>query len=79
MGRDVSLGTCRDGIMLPVPDRLRKNLKRGDTHVLFDRGCSGILIRLPGGGPGPAGMVLSQGNANPAISEELKICLSKPG
>ena len=25
--RDVSLGPCRDGIMLPVPDWLRENLK----------------------------------------------------
>jgi hypothetical protein len=54
--------------MLPVPDRLRKNLKRGDTHDLSDRGDSGILVRLPGDGPGPAGMVLSQGNGNPALS-----------
>jgi hypothetical protein len=65
--------------MLPVPDRLRKNLKRGATHVLCDRGDSDIFVRLPGGGPGPAGMVLSQGNGNPAIFKELKICLSKPG
>ena len=52
--RDVSLGPGGDGIMLPVPDRLRKNLKRGDPHVLFDRGGSDILVRLPGGGPDPA-------------------------
>jgi hypothetical protein len=64
---DVFLGPGLDGNLLPVPDRLRKNLKRGDDHDVPDCGCSNLLVRLPGGGPDPAGMVLNQVNGNPAI------------